>query len=425
VTEAEIRGTCNRLMVSGVNSITSYYSFGSLTDDSLRRLNDWVGRGCSMLRGGHQVADVALLYPVESIWTHFTPARHWANDAPATSQIENIYRAVSDELFRAQRDFTLIDSATLAGARVQDGRLAHRNLSWRVIILPGVDTLPWPAWENLGRFVQQGGVLIALGSLPVNSETEFPSPRVRALAQKWFGNGPDARTVAHEQGGAGVYLPSGSEGLLVPVLDRSLDPDVKVTPSRSPVRVTHRRLRDKEVYFLINDSAQPWNGTVQFSAAQPLDQWDPASRQVLPDPAAPSLQMRLEPYGARLVRFAQAVPPPKHALRTGALPNLARRPLPANSTPLLAHGEFADAQFTPDPAHATEQQPAWTTRALLRKSQVDTFLFMRLLYPNGLDLSQADGLAFDSWVPAGQKTHSGHPEDRGAQGPLGSLSGRR
>ncbi len=404
VTEEEIRGTCNRLMVAGVNSITSYYSFGGLTDESLRRLNEWVGRCCSMLRGGHQMADVALVYPVESIWTHFTPARHWANEAPAASQIENIYRAVNDELFRAQRDFTIVDSATLAGAGVEDGRLTHRNLSWRVIILPGVDTLPWAAWANLGRFVQQGGVLIALGSLPANSETDFPSPRVRALAREWFGSGTDARTVANEQGGAGVYLPSGSEGLLVPVLNRSLDPDVKVTPSRSPVRVTHRRLQNEEVYFLINDSAREWNGTVQFSAVQPLDQWDPASGQVLPDPVAPSLPIRLEPYGARLVRFSQAVPPAKRALRTGHLPNLARRPLPANSTPLLAHGEFVDAQFSLDPAHATDQQPAWTTRALLRKSQVDTFLFVRLLYPKGLDLSQADCLAFDSWIPDGQKT---------------------
>ena len=44
VTEAEIRGTCNRLMVSGVNCITSYYAFAGLDDEALRRLNNWVGR---------------------------------------------------------------------------------------------------------------------------------------------------------------------------------------------------------------------------------------------------------------------------------------------------------------------------------------------------------------------------------------------
>lgn len=63
VTETEIRGTCNRLIVSGVNAITSYYSFQDLSDDALRRLNEWVGRCCAPLTGGHQVADIALLLP--------------------------------------------------------------------------------------------------------------------------------------------------------------------------------------------------------------------------------------------------------------------------------------------------------------------------------------------------------------------------
>jgi len=31
VTEAEIRGTCNRLMAAGINTITSYYSFNGLS----------------------------------------------------------------------------------------------------------------------------------------------------------------------------------------------------------------------------------------------------------------------------------------------------------------------------------------------------------------------------------------------------------
>ena len=82
VTEAEIRGTVNRLIVAGVNCITSYYSFQDLTDEQLRRLNEWVGRCCTALRGGHQVADLAVLYPVESLWTKFVPSRHWTHDSP-------------------------------------------------------------------------------------------------------------------------------------------------------------------------------------------------------------------------------------------------------------------------------------------------------------------------------------------------------
>jgi len=61
VTEDEIRGTCNRLLWGGINRITSYYSFAGLSDEQLRRLNQWVGRCSTMLEGGHQVSDLAVL----------------------------------------------------------------------------------------------------------------------------------------------------------------------------------------------------------------------------------------------------------------------------------------------------------------------------------------------------------------------------
>ncbi|MFO0888942.1 MAG: glycosyl hydrolase [Isosphaeraceae bacterium] len=59
VTEAEIRGTCHRLIAGGVKCITSYYSFAGLSDDAIRRLNEEVGRRCAMMPGGHQAADIA------------------------------------------------------------------------------------------------------------------------------------------------------------------------------------------------------------------------------------------------------------------------------------------------------------------------------------------------------------------------------
>jgi hypothetical protein len=69
-----------------------------------------------ILTGGHQVADLAVVYPVESIWTRFTPSRVWANDATAAARIENPFRSVADGLFNAQRDFTFVDSRSLAEA---------------------------------------------------------------------------------------------------------------------------------------------------------------------------------------------------------------------------------------------------------------------------------------------------------------------
>lgn len=404
VSEAEIRGTCNRQIVSGVNAVTSYYSFTDLSDDALRRLNEWVGRCCASLGGGRQVADIALLYPVESLWPEFRPARQWANDSPGASAIENAWRAAADGLFTAQRDFTVVDSRTLAEAKVDAGALVHGQLRWRVLILPQTDTLPLAAWENLERFVRSGGAVVALGALPANSETDFPSSRVQALGRNIFGNVQAAPLVtAGGGGGAGIFLPAGSEAMLPMVLDGLLERDVTVHAPRSPVRATHRRIDGREVYLLINDSAKAWQGEVSLSAGGPGECWDPGAAAVARTTLGQRVSLDLQPYGAALLRYPAARLPERRAPRSGTLPNLVERALP-EVKPALSHGEFVSAEVEPDISRSQPGRPAWRASARLTKSQVDTWTFVRFLFPEPLDLRGVDCLVFDAWIPAGQQT---------------------
>jgi hypothetical protein len=425
VTEAEIRGTCNREIVAGINCITSYYSFTDLSDEQLRHLNEWVGRCGTALRGGHQVADIAVLYPTESLWTKFVPSRHWTREAAAAARIESLYRTAAESLFASQRDFTFVDSRAILEATVESSVLVHGRLRWRVIVLPGADTLPLGAWQNLAKFVHQGGAVIALGSLPANSESEFPSARVQALAKEIFGEGAAGSSSAREpqsrvnaSGGAGVFLPLGLESLLPLVLDGLLEPDVKVAEAKSPLRVTHRHVDDREVYFLINDSAQPWTGQVDFAASGAGERWNPATGRREETLTAGPARLSLEPYGAAFFRFAAAKgdpkrdesrlgtqPPQRRAVTGGALPNLALRVVPAVE-PVMGHGEFVRAELTRDTARSSAGSPAWQAAAVLTKGKVDTHLFLQFHYPQPLDLSEADCLAIDTWVPDGQSTPS-------------------
>jgi hypothetical protein len=404
VTEAEIRGTCNRLMVGGVNCITSYYSFADLADAQLRRLNEWVGRGCFLLRGGSQVADIALLYPVESLWTRFTPSRHWTREAPAAARVESLYRAATDGLFTAPRDFTIVDSRALTEAKVEGDALVHGPLRWHAVVLPGVDTLPLAAWENLARFVRSGGLVVALGALPANSEIEFPSARVGALAREIFGaTGREPGSHANAAGGAGIYLPYGSEALLALALEGALEPDLAVGQARSPLRFTHRRIDDRDLYYLINDSAQPWSGTVSFPAAKAGERWDLATGQAADPVTAGPVKVNFEPYGATAFRFAEVRPPRRRAIASGPLPNLALNSLP-EPKPTTPHGEFVRAALQADAAHSKPDAPVWEVAATLTKGQVDTHLFAQFRYPQPADLSHADCLVVETWVPEGQRT---------------------
>ncbi len=403
VTEPEIRGTCNRLMVGGVNAITSYFSFTGLSDDALRRLNDWVGRCSYMLTGGHQVADIAVVYPVESVWTRFVPSRVWANDATAAAGIEILFRSTADALFNAQRDFTFVDSRALTDAKVESGAMVHGSLRWRVVVLPGVDTLPFAAWENLARFVRLGGIAIALGTLPANSGSEFPSPIVDRFARELFGtvtNQPWIHTNA--LGGAGIFLPAGTEALLPLALDGLLDHDVKIDDPRSPLRVTHRRVAGREVYFVINDSGQPWSGRLEFSGNNG-ERWDPGAGRVDRLLTNGPIPLALGPYGAALFRFAERSLPRRRTIAAGALPNLSFKPTPA-VVPTTAQGEFVHGELVRKESRSRSGAQVWQANGTITKGQVDTFLFAQFHYDPPLDLSNVGCLSVETRVPSGQQT---------------------
>ena len=394
--EEQIRGTINRLLLGGINTITSYYSFRDLAPEQLVRLNEWTGRCATMLKGGHQVADIAVLYPVHSVWPRFEPAAIGSTHSPRAATIQRIFEQATDILYKARRDFAFVDAPTLAASTAADGALRFRDSAWRILVLPGADTLPRAAWEGIERFWQSGGAVVALGALPANSATQFPDPAVADLAARMFGPGEGVRAVGQPNGGLAIYLPGGTEALLATVLASVIEPDVTVEPTDVPIRVTHRRIDGRDVYFLVNDSGKEARATARFAATGQGTLWDPASgkSRAMDDSTA---ELRLEPYGAILVSFPQARARQRHAADAATIPRLAAAPL-ATEPPTEGHGTFVAGQLV-----ATDAK-TWRATGTLTKGAVDTHLFVSFGAADVLDLSAAEGLRFESWVPAGQKT---------------------
>lgn len=397
VTEEEIRGTCNRLIWGGINTLTSYYSFQDLSDDQLRRLNQYIGRCSTMMAGGHQVADIAVLYPIESVWPKFVPAYKGATGEADARRIESVFDGVSDVLYSANRDFTYVDTRALSDARVKGDTLKHGNLWWRVLVLPATDSMPLKAWEAVAGFWRKGGVVIAVGALPTNSEKEWPSPRVQAIGREIFGEGEGPCVITNKAGGTGVLLPTGMMALLPTVIDALLEHDAAVTDVKAPVKITHRRIDDHDVYFAINDSAAAWKGEIRFCGDGVSEQWDPATGKMAQIAGGKSVSIQLDPYGAMLFRAKTIAAPGR--LKGTAAPslNMACSPLPGVKV-TVGQGQHVRSDLTGDNA------AGWRAAATLAKGQVDTHLFMSFNYTEPAKMDDSVGLVIDSSVPDGQHT---------------------
>jgi hypothetical protein len=398
ITEDEIRGTCNRLVWGGINTLTSYYAFQNLTDEQLQRINTHVGRCQTMLRGGHQVADVAVVYPAESIWPRFVPAYNGATDEPAARRIENALDGVSSALYGANRDFAYVDAQALAEAKVSDGALTHGKLRWRVLVLPAVDTLPLQAWENVAAFWRGGGTVIAVGARPANSEAEFPSPRVQEIARELFGTAEAPCVVANSAGGTGILLPTAMMALAPRLVDSLLERDGDCGDAKAPVKITRRHIDGHEVYFAINDSDAAWEGEIRFCGRGPSEQWNPATGAMTPLADGARVPVRLGPYGAMLFRAAAADTPKRLSGNVDAMLSLTCEPLPKTPQPAAQQAKDVQSDVSGD------DDSGWRAAAVLAKGQVDTFLFLNFAYAAPLDLTAYDGLAIDVATPKGQRT---------------------
>lgn len=310
VSVEQFRGTINRLMLGGVNRFNSYSKFRDLSETNLNALNRWTGRGCLALTGGSRNARIAVLYPIQTAWPRFKPSHQGVRDAgPLMDRLVSIIWQVNNLLYDHQREFSYLDTRTLVEAEANHAELAYKNLAFSVVVLPDTDTLPAAAWKNLERFWKNGGVVIAAGSRPLNSESEFPSATAQACGDRLFGKSKDSAAPswsANAKGGLGIYLPPDRVQELPAILDAVLTRDLTISDPAAPVRITRRAIAGRDVFLVINDSPNPWHGTVTFGQpARAGELLDLANGKIAPLPNPAQAALTLDGWGATILRLDQ------------------------------------------------------------------------------------------------------------------------
>ena len=300
VTKDEIAGTLNRLLWGGVNTFTSYYLWHRFSDAQITQINLRLARANTLLSEGVDAAEVALLYPADTMKTSYDALAKTSCEVTgeAFHAIASMQTAVWS-LFAGNRAWMFVDAEALASARIgtvptADGdapALVHGELAWRVVILPNAETLQLAAMWRLGEFVRAGGTVIAFGTLPANSESEFPSAEIQALSREMFGETN--------------HFPRTRIGEAAAIVSRIVEPPVAVAPGSdaAPLRTAHRRGGEKgDVFFVANDAARPWNGRLRLCGGGPATRWDPQTgeRAAFAVDAEGWGAVSLPPYGAML-----------------------------------------------------------------------------------------------------------------------------
>jgi hypothetical protein len=288
------------------------------------RFNDYVARLSYMLRHGRHVSDIAVLYPIASLQSCYRfsseaipedpkrddagvkalyglqgPAWKWAYLGGIVPP-EIDYMDIGETLYRNLRvDYTYLHPEVLdRRCLISGNKLVLNNKEnreeYRVLLVPGGNTIPVAGATKIANFYQQGGTVIATSKLPFLSAERNQDQAVRQAIGGIFGVSP-AELVSggtpylaksNQAGGKAFFLPSAEANLVSKVFAAAIPVrDVDIREAAWPqtsgrdyaggLTYLHKIKDGRDIYFFANSSERKVDTAVVLRGPKNLVIWDP------------------------------------------------------------------------------------------------------------------------------------------------------
>ena len=182
-------------------------------------------RMCFVLSQGVHVCDIAVLYPTETL------------QAYPNSNIRSLWQ-LTDTLTHKGWDYDFIDYQSLQRADISDGEISIANEKYKILILAETEALHHETLVKINQFHQNGGTVIALGSLPkASSKSGENDKETDALTQDiFFTDTKGLHTTDCQQ--------------VISYIQSHFTPDFKT--SHGTGKVLHRKIGKRDLYMVLH-----------------------------------------------------------------------------------------------------------------------------------------------------------------------------
>ena len=250
------------------------------------------------LRLGKPANDVALLLPNDDVWASFIAGLQ--KNRPPTSAggfDESGSNVTVDESLPHFLKSEVIPQILDAGFNldfIDADAIDTVGITYKVLVLPGVDRIPPQTYEKILDFARHGGVVIATRRLPATapglSHAAETSSRIQELSQTLF----------HGQIATAHFVED--EHQLGAQLVECLRPDFTTTPPVPAIGFIHRHLETGDLYFVANTSNRPQSTQAGFrSSASHAEVWDPFTGKIAGLSNPSQMKLELQPYESRII----------------------------------------------------------------------------------------------------------------------------
>jgi len=214
---------------------------------------DFARRASFVNRQGQLSADILLFNPLESIWTlsegYFTSAAgdEWPDKA---IEINNTYSGAMDVLTKSWLDYLIGDNHYLDKSEIIDSdngaaKLKIGSHEFSVLVLPPMFVISQSTSKKILEFAEAGGCVVLLGDLPRGSpQVGLIDPIIEDDMAKLF-EFPSLINLSGELNRMNL-LPEKIKEVIVP--------QIEMIAGELPLLISHRKIDDKDLYWLANNS---------------------------------------------------------------------------------------------------------------------------------------------------------------------------
>jgi len=256
---------------------------------ALPQYNKYIARLQTMLQEGRHVADIAVLYPIDTLEYDYNFNRNdYVNP-------DSNYIALTEQLSESIRlDFTYLHPSILDEKVTVNGSTLHLDNqnnfeNYSVMILPAISVISKSNLEKIYDFYQNGGIVISVGALPTIATEEQDTEAVNDMIKEMFGESETIKTdyIEKTNGNGGQLYHIADTTLLGETLEKAYDNyDVKVSSvdeNNGHFTYIHKVRDERNVFFFANSSDISVQPTVTLAGEyHGLEVWNPITGERTP-----------------------------------------------------------------------------------------------------------------------------------------------
>ena len=294
-------------------------------------LAEYIARCSYILRQGDFAPDIAIYSPLANQWTKDAlNARRWTRDFD--------WGELGKLLISNGYDFDLLNDDALQNiANFENGELKIRNLEYKILLLPNIESIPLRTLKKIEDYIESGGTVVALDRLPEFStgliQSSENDEEVKIIVQNLFdnlnGRGLDPinygkgktyylKKVIHRE----IWWDQYSAMLdpFLKILNQTIPPDFEIDFAFEELRKNngltflHRKIGSSDLYFVTNIQDTPVSLPVNFRVQNKnVWNWNPYNGdinqlfQYSRSASGTKIPIKLAPWESTIIVFEKGV----------------------------------------------------------------------------------------------------------------------